>query len=608
VKVLSASIAAPASRERFRREARLAAGLTHPGILPRYAFGEAGELPYIVMGYARGETLADRLRHERRIPLDRARRILADLASALDYAHRHGVIHRDIKPENIMLEDESDRALLMDFGIAKSHVASGAITATGVAIGTPRYMSPEQALGDRDIDGRSDLYSLGVVAYEMLAGRHPLGAAHETFLRRSTPAVPPLRTLAPDVPEDLAAAIMRCMATEPDERWPDTRSFCLAVTRGSGAEAGVADELREVAGFGSWALLWVAVWGSLAAASFAGGSRSVLLLVMALLVPLGFLLQGWNIHRAGFAARQILRVGMWPPKWWGLWWPRILRRPDDVWHELPKSARVGRVILSLFFVGTPALAYAERVASQQGAASATLLGLRVTTYALVAATGLSIAVLAARWHRRGMGTDQLARLLVGSTTRGAFWRQPQISPLLQVSSDQTRAIGPQTPHDYLRAISADAELLTGSARAVGSDAVAAARTLLSDIDALDTELASLRRDADPVEIARAEHRLSLLGDAGGDGDQQQVRALLRQQLEVLERMKGRAEVATDQRARLLDMLRSLWAAVRDLGTGDAGPATRAERVDSLRSLCSTIQGSAVRSGAASTISTFAARH
>ncbi|MEP7348201.1 MAG: serine/threonine-protein kinase, partial [Gemmatimonadaceae bacterium] len=156
VKVLSPSIATPESRERFRHEARMAAGLTHPNILPVYAFGEAGELPYIVMGYVRSETLADQLRHERRVPLGRARKILADLASALDYAHRHSVIHRDIKPENILLEDGSDRALLMDFGIARSRTAGAPITASGIAVGTPMYMSPEQATGDRDIDHRSD--------------------------------------------------------------------------------------------------------------------------------------------------------------------------------------------------------------------------------------------------------------------------------------------------------------------------------------------------------------------------------------------------------------------------------------------------------------------
>ena len=212
VKVLSPSIASPESRERFRREARMAAGLTHPAILPVYAFGEAGEVPYIVMGYVRSETLADQLRHESRVPVERARRILGDLAGALDYAHRHGVIHRDIKPENILLEDESDRALLMDFGIAKSQVADGTITASGVAVGTPKYMSPEQASGNNDIDGRSDIYSLGLVAYEMFAGHAPFRGAHGMFVSDTIDRPPPLSTVAPDVPQDLAMAIMRCLA------------------------------------------------------------------------------------------------------------------------------------------------------------------------------------------------------------------------------------------------------------------------------------------------------------------------------------------------------------------------------------------------------------
>ncbi|MGQ0640562.1 MAG: serine/threonine-protein kinase [Gemmatimonadaceae bacterium] len=588
VKVLSPSSTAPENRERFRREARMAAGLTHPGILPVYSFGEAGEVPYIVMGYVRSETLADRLRHDQRLPLERARQILVDLASALDYAHRHGVIHRDIKPENILLEDESERAILMDFGIAKSHVAADTITATGVAIGTPRYMSPEQALGD-PIDGRSDIYSLGLVAYEMLAGYAPFAGPNETFRRqRRVPTA--LSNVATNVPEDLSLAIMRCLAEDPDERWPDARSFCLALTRGNAA-GGVPDELRAMAGFGSWALLWFVVWGVVATRAFLAGNGSTMLLLSAFLVPLGFALQGWTVRRAGFGVLQILRVGFCAPQWWGLWWPSALRRPDDVWHELPRSARWGRITLTLFFVATPALAYIERVVGTSGALRLTPGNLRGIGYAFILLTAGAIAGLALRWRSRGVGVNQLARWLVGSTTSGSFWREPQISPHLR-TSEADPPTGPSRPRDFLRAISDRAEALSGSARAPGSDAVAAARTLLRAIQALDDELVSLRRDADPVEVLRVEERLAVLGEGTGHSnhnDQEQMRVLLRRQLEVFTRLRARQELVLDARTRRLGQLRSLWEGVRDLGSEVATPAVRVVSGESLRALCSAIE-------------------
>jgi len=584
VKVLSPSIAASESRERFRREARMAAGLTHPGILPVYAFGEAGELPYIVMGYVRSETLADRLRHQKCLPVERARCILADLANALDYAHRHGVIHRDIKPENILLEDESERALLMDFGIAKSNQSAGTLTATGVAVGTPGYMSPEQRLGD-SIDGRSDIYSLGLVAYEMLAGYAPFAGPNEAFHGREPT---PLAKAAPNVPEDLARVIMRCLAQDPNDRWPDARSFCVAVTRGD-AEAGVPDELRAIAGFCSWALLWFVVWGVIATRAFSAGSGSVMLLLSALLVPVGFALQGLNVHRSGFGLRQILSVGFWPPKWWGLWWPGTLRRPDDMWHELPHSARLGRIALTVFFVATPSLAYVERLAAGNGA-SLTPGILRSVGYVLIALTAVAIAVLALRWRSRGVSGAQLARWLVGSTTSGSFWSEPQISPLLRpVNGEQPT--GPSTPHEYLRAISEAAGALAGSKRAPGCDAIAAARTLLGRIASTDAEIASLRRNADPIEVLRVEERLAVLGERSGhaDHDQAQMRSLLRRQLEVFTRLKARQEQVVIVRSQLIEQLRSLWAAVRDLGNDDATPSARTISAESLRALCATIE-------------------
>ncbi len=163
-------------RSRFLREAETAAQLSHANIVPIFTVDERGGLVFFVMGYVEGETLAQRMQRDGLIPPAETRRLLTEVASALAYAHSRGVIHRDIKPDNILLSSDGGRAMVTDFGIARA-VSAGSgdsrLTATGVAIGTPAYMSPEQCAGDKEIDGRSDLYSLGVVAYQMLCGSLP---------------------------------------------------------------------------------------------------------------------------------------------------------------------------------------------------------------------------------------------------------------------------------------------------------------------------------------------------------------------------------------------------------------------------------------------------
>jgi serine/threonine-protein kinase len=171
LKVLRPEVSAEIGAERFLREIKMAAGLTHPHILPVYDSGEADGLLFYVMPNMEGRSLRERLEHERQLPLEEALRITREVAAALDYAHRHHVVHRDIKPENILLHEGA--AMVADFGIGKALSGNGSITQAGMALGTPTYMSPEQGSGDADIDGRSDLYSLGCVLYEMLSGdRH----------------------------------------------------------------------------------------------------------------------------------------------------------------------------------------------------------------------------------------------------------------------------------------------------------------------------------------------------------------------------------------------------------------------------------------------------
>jgi serine/threonine-protein kinase len=227
IKVLPPEMAFRADvRRRFLREAETAAQLDHPNIVPIYSVDERGGLVYFVMALVDGENLSARLARSRPA-IEETRGILRDVADALTYAHSRGVIHRDIKPDNIIIRREDGRALVTDFGIARAAEADSHLTATGVAVGTPAYMSPEQALGEREVDGRSDIYSLGIVAYQMLTGALPFTAANTPamMMKHVSEMPPPLLRARPDLPPGLAAAVERAMAKRPEDRWQDAAAF-----------------------------------------------------------------------------------------------------------------------------------------------------------------------------------------------------------------------------------------------------------------------------------------------------------------------------------------------------------------------------------------------
>jgi serine/threonine-protein kinase len=211
-------------RQRFTREAQTAARLSHPHIVPIHSVGEGQGLVYFVMGYVDGESVGGRIKRRGRLPVEEARRIMRETADALSAAHAVSIIHRDIKPDNILLEGTRGRVMVTDFGIAKALSAtSGAtLTGVGVAIGTPQFMSPEQAAGEREIDGRSDLYSLGIVTYQMLVGELPFTAPTVAgiLMKQITEPAPDLRLRRSDIPEDLALAVLRCLEKDPENRWP----------------------------------------------------------------------------------------------------------------------------------------------------------------------------------------------------------------------------------------------------------------------------------------------------------------------------------------------------------------------------------------------------
>jgi eukaryotic-like serine/threonine-protein kinase len=235
MKVLHPDLARAVGYDRFRREIQIETRLTHPNILPLYDSGEADGLLFYVMPFIAGESLRARMTREHQLPIDEAVRITCEVADALDYAHRHGLIHRDIKPENILLED--NHAIVADFGIARLVTSSAdeKLTETGVTLGTPLYMSPEQGMAQRDLDGRSDQYSLACVLYEMLAGQPPFTGptAQSLIARHALDSVPPLLTVRETVPEEIENAIMCALAKVPADRFATMAAFAAAL-RGTG--------------------------------------------------------------------------------------------------------------------------------------------------------------------------------------------------------------------------------------------------------------------------------------------------------------------------------------------------------------------------------------
>jgi len=242
IKVLRPELAEALGAERFLREIETTANLRHPHILPLYDSGDADGFLFYVMPLVEGESLRDRLDREKQLPLDDALRIAREVADALSYAHARGVVHRDIKPENILLE--SGHAVVADFGIARAVSAAGGekLTATGMAIGTPQYMSPEQAAGERDLDGRSDLYSLACMLYEMLAGQPPFtGPTVESVVRQHMTVEPRAITqIRPAVPAEVAGVLQRALAKNPADRFNPVAQFADALGQRNGPMAAPA--------------------------------------------------------------------------------------------------------------------------------------------------------------------------------------------------------------------------------------------------------------------------------------------------------------------------------------------------------------------------------
>src|SRR5688572_4173443 len=232
LKVLNPDLGAVLGAERFLAEIRVTANLQHPNLLPLFDSGEVDGYLFYVMPYVEGESLRHKLDHEKQLPVGEAVRIGVAVADALDYAHRQGVIHRDLKPENILLHE--GQPLVADFGIALAvtKAGGGRITQTGLSLGTPHYMSPEQATGDRVIDARTDIYSLGAVTYEMLVGEPPhTGATSQAIIARVLTEKPrAMRSTRASIPPHVEAAVQHALEKLPPDRFATAREFNEAIS------------------------------------------------------------------------------------------------------------------------------------------------------------------------------------------------------------------------------------------------------------------------------------------------------------------------------------------------------------------------------------------
>jgi serine/threonine protein kinase len=359
----------PLVLERFEREAKAVAKLRHANILPVYAVGAGEGVAYMIMPVIHGSNLQALTSGGKRVDPATTVRIISEVARALEAAHRLGVVHRDVKPENILLEGDDQHALLSDFGIAKSANEDAALTGSGMVLGSPPYMSPEQASAEGALDGRSDIYSLGAVAYEMLAGRRPYDATsfQQMVVMQFTTEPKPLREVAPEIPVTLADTVMRALERDRERRWPSAGEFAAALTRSVPQSAATVTESGWFArrGLIIALLYYIGIWTTLIVMPLmdvANSSQnnpmglgiSLLQTPMQLVVKIGLV---YLVAEFFFVRRRLRRSGLsWPavrqrlflqPSWWQPWYPRRWRDPSSAWDRMSWGMKSLRTILWL---------------------------------------------------------------------------------------------------------------------------------------------------------------------------------------------------------------------------------------------------------------------
>jgi predicted Ser/Thr protein kinase len=616
------------SRDRFRREARTAAKLSHPNIVPLHTFGDVDGTLYFVMGYVKGESLAARLKREGRLGVEDARRILIELCEALDYAHKLGIVHRDIKPDNVLIEEETGRAMLMDFGVAKALGAGQTVTEAGSVLGTPHYMSPEQAQGKADIDSRSDLYSLGVMGYAMLAGRLPFEGPTpgDVMVQHITKEAPSLRILAPETPTEVAGALMRCLEKDPARRWPEARSLRRAIDVVETQE--LPEDLAELRRDAHISVLGLYLSALAAFREFAQLTDPDatpapwgILYGLTGLGVLATLYSTWLRRREGRSWGEIRDAVLLKPSYWLGWYPTRFRARGDVWKRLPvelRRCRNGLLTGALLWIALmpPQIIYmlgedgyrrtghrnpAQLVADHIPRTLA-FAGVRTMAFSLL---GLIVMTLlsAVRWARSpavsGTNRHVTNAMFFKDTAARAFWTKPEVVSLLLPGGTASSRAVPSSPGELVSAITAAAEGLSGGARTAGGRARQAAQRIQTMLGQLDAEITSLSSGADPAEPERLAAKIASLGAAqAGEGEaKSQMRELLEKQLALLRGVESRLEGLKARRSRQLDLLRALWQQAQALASAGADPSRTSGATDRIDALCAEITDHADASSA-----------
>ena len=610
IKVLPSENADHESRERFLREARTAAQLSHANIVPLLSFGELGDTLFYIMRYVDGESLAVRLAREGRLAPLVARRILSELSDALAEAHRRGIVHRDIKPDNVMIERETGRAMLTDFGIARRFASSATLTGTGMILGSPKYMSPEQAAGDRTVDGRSDLYSLGILGFQMLTGGLPFAGAsvQELLAQQITADAPRIGALAPETPLDLSSALMRCMEKDPAKRWADAGALRFALAANTHEAFQLPDALERLPALGTKLLSWSYVTAVGLMCEYAYTDDTVWPATAALIPAIGIGgMLGWLAlfaKRMGVSRRRALAIAFWPSARNATWWPRTLRPPGDIWDRLPAPVRRMRMIVTvaivtITFVTVPLWLTGMNVgigeifppdARHELFRRLMLSGFGVMLAAMSGIFGASIVGL--RWRRRFMLSDHEANKLLTEPTHGSrFWERPSIAALLS-NADSLSSARPTTGDEMADAVRALASELPASADSIATEAADAARDLASALRELEARIGEFAQQADVAEQRRLEGRIAALGTERRDEPDvaRQMRTLLQGQLALFAQLDSRRERLEARRDALREQLRTLWLQMmnyRAQATAQSGDIS--ELTGRLRALCQSIE-------------------
>jgi predicted Ser/Thr protein kinase len=544
-------------RERFLREARTAAKLTHPSIVPLHTFSQVDDTLLYVMGYIEGESLESLLKREGRLPADRAGQIMSEIAGALDYAHAMGIVHRDVKPDNVLIDRDSGRAYLTDFGIAKA--ASGkTMTRTGMVVGTPHYMSPEQGSGDA-VDGRSDLYALGVIGYRMLSGRLPFDAPgmQELMVQHATREPVPLE--ADQSSQALATVVTRCLRKAPIERWQSGAAVVTALQPLEPTALGLPEELSGLPSTMSNVLgLWIVFDVLLACvAVFSFNKIWVIMGAIGPVVTMPIVAASVIVsaRRHGIGWRDALRYACMPPAGWTGWWPARLRRPGDVWSRLPapiRRVRAAFTALNAFNVLLiPAMAYTMSryllpVPDMDYAQKTTniVVGLSISTFVVL--MGAMVSTL--KWPKRFPVGKWASRQLISTPTwNSPFWKRPEVEAILSPAATPEKRFT-RTADEVVGEIDRIVAALPSAIGPAASDAAKAARDVLALFHEVERELTAIERDADPAERARLESKVAALGESP-------MRDLLRQQLALHEQLEVRRRQLGDDRDRCLTLLK-----------------------------------------------------